>query len=312
MGKKKTVFFSKLAASGIYDNASVVYSLRRPDMAGGTLWTNAVLKIRRGFDSATVFVFFDGSAIDDTITLNSLISTTSNTTPDATTLSTWITGAGSENVFVEEWIGITPNNIIDANKTVSQAAGNTQPQFMESGVIKVNADNGLIALDCLTGRFFEGTANSDLDYGESFGILSVSNNTLGGNNRVVWSNRAARVNGVDLFNSRKTSSTKQLARIITDDGSFEVLKLVTSNTDEVKLFSMTVHSSTIKGYFNGASQGTTAFTNTYPNVTSRVGVGPIFDGIFYGMIQEVILMKGDITADLTALHAEINAYYSIY
>ena len=118
------------SASLLYDGVSAMYTLRRPSMS--TLWTNAVVKIRRTSDNQTAFLFIDGSSIDDTISLSSLISTSSNTTPSATTLSTWV---GSSNAFIEEWLGITPNNTIDNNKTAIQTTTTSQPQLISSGVI---------------------------------------------------------------------------------------------------------------------------------------------------------------------------------
>ena len=94
--------------SNLYTDADVIYSTRQ--YFG---WANALFKITRSTDFNTAYVFFDSNGV---ISQNSLISTTSNTTPDATTLVSWASGG---NMSVEEWYGQTPDGLINIDKVVT-------------------------------------------------------------------------------------------------------------------------------------------------------------------------------------------------
>jgi len=298
------VYGSEVAASGIYDNASVVYSLRRPDMA--TKWTNAVLKIRRSSDDATAFVFFDGDAVNDTITLSSLISTTSNTTPDATTLTTFV---GANDAYVEQWIGITPDNSVDGNKVASQTTTANQPQFISSGAIITK--NGKPTIDFLSDyRWLEASANTDLDVTNSYTILSVSNNILSADNGGLLATGATSISGLLLYNSRATN--KRHSVIVATGGNLIINTSVQHNVADQKLLTTVVDNLDMDIYYNGTSDGSGSFTGTYVNDRLKIGILNASNNRLQGTIQEIIIMPSDVTADLTTLHADINAYYSIY
>ena len=111
-------------------------------------------------------MFFDD---DGNITLNSLISTSSNTTPDATTLATWI---GVNDAYAE-WVGITNDNIVDTSKIAVNTTFGKKPKFITNGVIE--SKNGNSTIDFLSDtRFLDADANIDLDSGKSYTVLSIS------------------------------------------------------------------------------------------------------------------------------------------
>ena len=298
------LYYESTTPSGIYDNASVVYSLRRPDMA--TVWTNAVLKIRRTSDDATAFVFFDGSAVDDTITLSSLISTTSNTTPDATTLGTWV---GASNAYVEQWIGITQDNSVDGNKVASQTTIGAQPQFISVGAILEK--NGKPTLTFDGNDSLVVIANSDLDYGNTFTILSVNYNTSATWKGIISTSNTATLRLI-MFNDN--GATKRILRIIAD-AQYNALYLVQQNTTNQKLLTGVFDPTNMTAYYNATIQNTTVWSGStfpYNNDNLVIGQQSTGSGVLVGGVQEIIIMPSDVTADLTTLHADINAYYSIY
>lgn len=296
------VFDNTTPTSVLYDDVSVIYSLRTPSM--NTLWANAVLKIRRSSDNTTAFVFIDGTAIDDTITLSSFISTSSNTTPSATTLTTWI---GANDGFVEEWIGITPNNTIDPNKTATQTITTAQPQFISSGVIITK--NGKPTIDFLsTTRYLNASANTDLDSGNTFSILSTSSNhniSLG-----------AILNTTDTLNPKyvlynDTSNTVFV--IIRNQTTLATLKTAsTESTLNQKLLTNITTSTNLDGWYNNTSLSSVAWSGIYDNVIFRIGAQKNLLNPLNGAIQEIIIFPSDKTADITDLHNDINTYYAIY
>tara|TARA_R110000803_G_scaffold76454_1_gene141055 strand:+ start:6005 stop:7639 length:1635 start_codon:yes stop_codon:yes gene_type:complete len=302
--------FLKQPVSGLYNDVSAMYTLRRPSTS--VLWTNAVLKLRRSSDNQTAFIFIDGNSINDTISLSSFVSTTSNTTPGANQLSSWV---GANDAFVEEWIGITPNNIIDGNKTATQTTISSQPQFISSGVIITK--NGEPTIDFLSDlRYLQAPVNTDLNNGNNFTLLTVSNNnvittgvgtilqttqeTTGDNNRVL------------LFNDNRTN--KKSFRIITPSGNAEIDLLLQQNSTNQKVLSLTVNGLSKLGtsYFNSNLQTSDNWGSLYINDGVTIGTGSSGTNFINGTIQEITIFPSDKTADLTELNTDINDYYSIY
>jgi len=300
--------FFKQPVSGVsplYDNISVVYSLRRLDMT--TLWTNACLKIRRDSDNATAFVFFDGSSVDDTITLSSLISTTSDTTPDATTLTTWV---GANGAFVERWYGITDDNTISTGKRAIQTTTGNQPKFITTGVIITK--NSLPEIDFLSStRYLDASTNTDLDNGNDFSIFTVSYQDEGttSTNFTVLVTSLATSNRILLFCDRRTN--KKSFRIITPgtNGEFDLSAQLDSS--DQRLLTLITSSSSGTSYLNGASQTTDSWTNSYDNDVFRIGVSSSVGNPLWGGIQEIIIFPSDKSADRTTIESEIDTYYSI-
>jgi hypothetical protein len=290
-------------ASGIYDNASVVYSLRRPDMA--TKWTNAVLQLRRSGDNAFKTVFFDGDAVGDTITLNSKIGDTL-TTPSATTLGDWI---GSNDAYVVQWVGITPNNIIDIDKRAIQATTTLQPQFISSGTILTK--NGKPVIDFLnTNTFLLASANTDLNSGNSYTSLTVSGNNSSVSVGTIYSTSASPTNRITIFNDR--TANKFASFIVASTGNFEAKTLLQQNNSNQKLLTSIIEPTNLKTYLNNTIQTSTARTGTYLNNDFILGRQSAEGNYLNGTIQEITIFPSDKTADLTELHADINTYYGIY
>ena len=302
--------FLRKAASGatpIYNDVSVMYTLRRPSMT--TLWTNAVLKIRRSSDNATAFVFFDGSAIDDTITLSSLISTASNTTPDATTLTTWV---GANDAFVEQWIGITANNTIDANKTAIQATTASQPKIVTTGAI--NTKNGKPKFVFDGGNDFLKTTSavSELASTNNFTVLSVSHHDVTAGRGIIFTTSDVDTSYYFLTNDRRTN--KQHTVISNDPTVYQATLLAQQNSSNQKLLT-TIHNATnIISYYNSTIQQTTAHSGlSYTNTTLKIGAWGLSNNVLLnGSAQEITIFPSDKTTDLTTLDADINTYYSIY
>lgn len=286
----------------LYNNISVTYTLRKPAMT--VLWTNAVLKVRRASDNSTAYVFFEGTTINSNISLNSLISTSSNTTPSVTTLSTWV---GSGDAYVEEWIGITDDNTIDTDKTAVQTTTTLQPNFIDNGVIKVK--NGKPAIDFTsTSKYLSSNANTDLNYNNSFSLISVHNQESDPGQRL-WA--TSTITGGRLLGIAGRGAGKSMfIAINTSDSTLKYINQ--ADTSNQKLLTLTTNGNNFSGYYNGTFQDQNTGLATYNNNVFQIGAerNGLFD--LNGTIQEIIIFPSDKTTDLTALHADINAYYSIY
>lgn len=302
--------FLKQPDSGIvplYDNVSVFYTLRRPPMT--VLWTNAVRKIRRLSDNQTAFLFIDGNNIGDTISLNSKISTTSNTTPSATTLFTFSVGSSC---FVEEWIGITPNNIIDNNKIATQTTINTQPRI-KTGVI-LEDKNGKPIDNFLTDtRFLTAPPNTDLDTGKTFTILTVSFSDSTSDLQSVLSTKNT-IGGISerliVFNDR--TSGKEINRIRNNSGvNVKSIYGVQQDNNNQRLLTTIVTPTNLKGYLGTSLEDSNSWTGTYINNALQIGAQLGTSTPLNGGINEIIIFPSDKTSDLTALHNDIINYYSI-
>lgn len=292
-----------VAAAPLYDGVSTMYTLRIPDMT--TLWTNAILKIRRSSDNATAFVF-GGSTIDSTITLSSFVSTTSDTTPSATTLSTWL---GSNSAFVERWYGITDNNTISTGKRLIQTTTANQPIFAGgTGVIRVK--NGKPYIDFFTDtRNLEAGVNNDLDSTDDFTILTVTHNTVSGNIGAFMT--LANISSTFNMHSNRSTSALRISHFINVPITvFETALLASQNNADQKLLTTILNSGTMSSYYNGTFQETVVTSGTYTN--DRFVLGRRFDASrLDGGIQEIIIFPSDIAGDRTTIETDIDSYYSI-
>lgn len=298
------VFDSTVVVSNLYNDVSVMYTLRRPAMT--TLWTNAIAKIRRTSDNATAFVFIDGSNINDTISLSSFISTSSNTTPSATTLSTWV---GANNAFVEEWIGITPNNTIDNNKTAKQTTTGTQPQFISSGAIITK--NSKPTIDFLSSsRHLNSNVNNDLDSSSDFTIFTISSNNINTGEGVLISTSNDDNNLLQITNDRRTQKRLTYTRV---GGVYTFSNLlVQQDSLNQRILSLIKVNKNLKGYYNGNFQESNIYTGNYTNNNIFIGARNTAFAFLNGTIQEITIFPSDKTSDLTDLHNDINSYYSIF
>jgi hypothetical protein len=295
--------------SPIYDGVSTMYSLRRPAMT--TLWTNAVLKIRRSSDNATAFVFFDGADINDTLSTSSFISTSSNTTPSATTLGTWL---GSNDAFVETWFGITDNNTIDTGKRAIQTTTGKQPKFANSGVIATK--NGNPAIDFLSDlRYLTTNALTALNSGNSFTVISVSALSTLDTVGVVCSNSINTTSNDSRFIHLNDNRTQKALSVLrnTSGAQYNADLLAQQNTLSQKLLTSVMnYPSALTSYYNGTIQDYLAVTGSWVNNTFTIGVQRNEATQLNGTMQELIIFPSDKTSDLATLHTEMNAYYSIY
>lgn len=295
----------KFASEKIYDGVSAMYTLRRPAMSN--LWTNAVLKIRRSSDSNTAYVFFNGSDVDDTITASSLISTSSNTTPSATILSTWV---GTDDAYVETWYGITDDNSIDSTKRARNLTTSEQPQFISGGSILTK--NGKPDLDFLTTTtgHLAAVLNSDLNSSNDWTILTVTYNNVSANAGSFFGTHATTITNLRLYTSRSTAL--RIAQYVnTSVTVYETALLAQQNTSNQKLLTTTLNSGTMESYYNGTFQDTVVTTGAYTNDSVQIG-RRFGTNKLDGGIQEIIIFPSDKTNDLTTLHSDINTYYSIY
>lgn len=292
--------------STFWDDSLVVYSLRRPDMA--VLWTNAVAKIRRDSDNATAFLFFDGSDADDTISTSSLISTTSQTTPDATTLATWL---GSNDFYYEEWFGITANNVVDSGKKLIQTTTTRQPKGATSGAIITK--NSLPTVDFLTDlrNMKIPTSYSALDSTEEFTVISVSHSDASAANGLVWTTSSLSTSYIIMLNDRRALK-KAINQL---NGGVQISTELTAQVNSANQRILTaVHDGTNNIlYYNSTLQNTVAHTSAaYNNDAFRVGSLLATSGLFLnGSIQEVIVYASDKTSELSLIHSDIDTYYSI-
>ena len=112
-----------------------------------------------------------------------------------------------------------------------------------------------------------------------------------------------------LFNDRATS--KEIARFKTTT-NFQALAIAQDNTANQKLLTGIIQTSNVIAYKDGTIQDTTAKSGSYTNSGVWIAANPTLSNLGDINIQEIIIFPSDKTADLTELHAEINAYYTIY
>lgn len=273
----------------IYDDVSVIYTLRRPSMT--TLWTNAVLKLRRDSDDTTAFVFFDSADIDATITLNSFVSTSSNTTPSTTKLETWI---GSSDGFVEEWIGITGDNTIDSDKTAIQTTNATQPLFVNDGKVLLKEGTPYVNFSTST-QWLKANVNTDLNSGNDFTIIS---NTFSFNATTVQAFLAtadANSSRFEMFNDR--TATKRIA-IIRNDSATNFIDelLVQQNSNAQRYLAVVKDGFDLTAYYDNVLQETETYTGTYTNDALVIGAGQNKTNPLHGGIQEIIIFPSALTS----------------
>jgi hypothetical protein len=296
------IFLKKrLSGLQLFDDMTLSYTLRQLSMT--TPWTNAVLKLRRLSDGATAYVFFDGSTPNSTITLNSLISTTSNTTPGATTLGTWI---GTTNGYVEEHYAIYPNNTI-GSKGVQTSTGN-QRLFISSGTILQKNGTPYMAFSSTTSLIYP--LVSALDSGNTFTIFSVSHNDANNENGAIMSTREDLSERFAMFNDRRTN---KIHSVINGSGVVYIVSLLTQiNSSDQRLNTTRVTSSTEWiAYYNGVEQEVGVWAGTYGNDILRIGSQLGNQTKLIGSVQELIIVPNT-TINRGDAEDDINSYYSIY
>lgn len=294
--------------TSIYDDAFAVYSLRKIF----SNWTNAVLEIRRSSDNAVATVFFDTNG---KISTTSLVSTTSDfTTPSSpdVTLSTWI---GASDGFTRVWVNQQADNTYDVLDQMLQATTTLQPQLISSGTIITK--NGEPTIDFLsTTKWLKkqsSTIYDELDSGNDFTVLTVSNNIVASSNGGVLSTSVNPFTSgtFNIYNGRATN--RRIIAIRNTTGTSYLLALLSQqNISDQRIVSSVKISSSFNGYFNGTIQDSLSWAGSYLNNTLTFGILNSADNALKGTIQEVIIFPTDKSSDLTELHDDINNYYNIY
>ena len=282
----------------IYADVDVAYSVRK--LFSG--WTKAVMKVRRGGDNQTRYVFFNGVDL-----LDAVIGTDSST-PSATTFSSWY---GSGAVYVEEWISQNPSNTIDSNKTLVQSsAGASQPSLVSLG--NINLKNGKPFLDFNgTSAEMESAGNISSFAGDSNSIFTVSHNDSSGNAGYFFSSSDVSVDGYTMQSSRD-SSVSRIGFFIPTTGAtaIAVTPSVANNSNQLAQVIL-ADATTLKGYLNGVVTATAVKQGS--SLASNMVIGRRWDSNFLnGGIQELISFPSNKTSGVGALNANINNYFSIY
>lgn len=292
MSDLKKMFFRPKGVN-LYLNATSIYSIRKLIPS----FSDAVVRIERSSDSATAWVFFDGNEI----TLNSLISTVSNTTPSATTLSTWI---GSDTGRVLNWY-----NQINSLISVSYTVG-SKPTLLTGGVL--NTKNSRVCISFNGSSGLRGSSDSSINSANNYTILTVSSNDTSNGIGTIFSNTISTSARLALFSDRRT--IKRNGFIENSSGtSYEVDNILQDDTANQKLQSFIADSSrNMTAYKDGALQSTNTYTLSYGNNTFRIGYQFNDQTGLNGDIQEVIVLPIDLTSAISEYHNDINNYYSIY
>ena len=273
-------------------------------LAEENTWSNAVLKIRRSSDNATAFVFFDSGIVST----SSLISTTSNTTPDATTLGTWLS---TDDAFVEEWIAQTYDDTINNNYIVKQTTTGEQPELASGGVI--HSKNGKPAIDFLsTLRRLETTNGiSAMDTSNLNSIVTVSAGDTSGSLGCICGTSKSVAQRLNMWNDRRVAG--DLHSQVWASSQLILNTLSVHDIANQKLISITRPSTTtMYAYYNDVEQENGSYTGSYTNDTFRIGNQQTSSSPFKGTIQLVRIYESDVSADLADIHDDINTYYSIY
>ena len=256
-------------------------------------------------DNTFAWVFFDGSAVGDTITLNSLISTVSETTPSATTLATWV---GVNGAVVHKWAGITDDNILDANKEAVGATLALRPNFITAGVINLENGKPAIAFTSAVEYLDTAIANTDMNSGSAFTLLSVSTNTVATSNATLVNTTSASADRFKLINDR--SSSMLLCVVVpTGEASVTVNTLLQQNTSNQKIVSVIVDTNNVEGFYNSATQEDETYVGNYVNEVFRIGAQHGGATPLEGTIQEITLFPSNKTSEIADLQTDANTKY---
>lgn len=279
----------------------LTYSLR--NVFGN--WTNAVIKIRRSSDNSQAWVFFDG----DELTLSSLISTSSRTTPDATTLGTWVS---TDSAFVSEWLPLKIDNVLDLIAPI-QNTNSVQPRFINSGVIDLK--NGKSCLTFSGGQ--ELSISTVVSYLESSGectIFSVNSNNDTSFVGTVYNTTTTGSIRLNMLNDNRSSGTTRLLLVQTSGGVFAANTLAPNSTTNQKLLAAT-HNGTAKeitSRLDGVFQESDTYTSVYATNCIKFGRAHASNLPLTGTIQEVMLFENVLTnPKIVGIETEIIAHYGI-
>lgn len=286
-----------------FPNLAFGFSLRKLKS-----WGNAVLKIKRSSDNAEAYVFFDGASAQSTITTSSYISTTSATTPDTTTLATWV---GSDNATVTKWIAQLPSGVYDSAYEIGGASN--LPDFISSGSI-IN-ENALPTVDFTSTlkTLVNASGFSEMDDGNDFTIATVSTNDASANVGTIINTSNTGTNRFLIQHDRRTTGGNYiLSAIITTGGTYRADLTTADGTATQRSYIVTADgtSKEMKGYRDGTLNDTVTWTSTYDNGYVRVGSNKSNATPLNGNIQEILVFTDKKAGgDITDLDDNIRTYY---
>ncbi len=296
----------------IYDGISVIYELERPDMT--TLWTNAILKIRRDSDNATAFLFFLNNATPtkaDTITTSSFIDTSSDTTESATTLSTWI---GSNNGFGEIWYGMTDDNSINTNLKALNTTTSQQPKIVTTGSILTKNSKPDLLFDTSGMNLNCATSNSDLDSGNKFTVFAVAYRNSSGLGCIATTRDLSAGNNARFHLNVDRRTNKFITQVVNTSGT-ATQTLLSSQVDssDQRMLTAIVDGTTpdVTARYNEVEQDVTAWTGDYDNIGLKLGQDRLSSITLLGGIQIVAIFPSDKTSELSTIESDIDSRYSI-
>ena len=296
MGQRRATY-KVTEKSNQYNDARVIYSLRRLFN-----WDKAVLKVRRSSDNAVKWVFFNG--ID--INLSSLIGDDRNT-HGATTLGSW---AGSDSVYVEEWISQNNLNTIDTDDIISQTTTSLQPILISIGSLREK--NGKTALYFSTSYLFRiGGALSTINNGSTYTVVAVaSSEELAGPHAYLGTVSATFGYRVGFYIDRTAGA--RIIEFITSSGTYVNKYSAQINDSNQRLLTNIIKNKDVDSYYNGTLTDSLTFVNNYTNTAFLVGTERTNNARLVGYLQELIVFPSDKVDELSNLHDDINSYYSIF
>ena len=299
--RHKLFLKSDAARVEVYDDAFAMYSLRNVFN-----WQGGVLELRRLSDNQLKWVHFE----NETITLNSGISDFQDDVP-SDTLGNWI---GSNDAFVRSWAKIRFSGVFVNNDKLVQGTNSRQPQFINNGVINTKNGKPTIIFDGVDDYMSKITGfYSQLNSGNAFTVINISYNDVSLNYGIVYSTQLSSSNrylsGVD----RRTSVSRiSVVGVTTTSELITTDLIIPDNTNNQRLISDTMNNKTLSSYYNSVFQSQDTYTGDYLNSSFIVGTDNQGANNIQGGIQEIIMYPSDKTADLDAIHTDINNYYNIY
>lgn len=291
-----------------FTGADRIYSLRKLDPT----FNRAFLLVGRSSDSATANVFFDGASSYDSINLNSYISTSSTTTPDAVTLTSW---AGSDDVYVLTWtdqIAFTAGTSIGSATPTASGALTDRPQLMSGGAFITK--NGLPCVQFNgADAFYNAAADTNLNSGNDFTIITVASNDSTTAKYPLLHTGRITLNAFTVW--MDSSATAEMAYAYGTTTPATTNYSSTNNTTNQRLLFNVMTSSDLSSWYNSTADSETGVTwaGTYTNDEFYIGRGRNAAPLFLdGTIQEIIIYASDQSANRNDMEADINNYYSIY
>jgi hypothetical protein len=287
--------------------AAIIHSFRN---AHGD-WTNAVCAIRRDSDDAVATVFFASGVIST----SSLISATQSiTTPDATTLGTWL---GSDNGYLRQWFGMTDDNTYDSAYRMENLVNTAteQPLIATAGVLETK--NGKVCITTTGTQTMQSNGGASWDEFNSGNVwtqlyLCSTDTTDTTYVRYITSTRTG-ASFQGFYHTIDSRTNKKIANFNTSVALTQNEYISQTSTADQRLITHALDGSNIESWYNGTSQDKTAYSGTWVDSSFRFFRDRTNGSLYFeGSFQEHIVFPSDKTADVVDIHTDINDYYSIY